>query len=660
MENQALPTTGQQQGNQLFLYSLFHLNLSFSSIEEDRRKDVVRRCYWPLLRLAELPGVRIAIEASGYTLETIAAIDPSWCGALRRLIDDGRVEFVGSGYVQMIGPLVPPEMTLANLSFGAEVYRTLLGRQPDVALVNEQAYAPGLVPLYRQAGYGALVVDWANPFSHHPDWPGTLLYLPRQAMGEDGATIDILWSDTVGFQKFQRYAHDQMDMDELLHFLETHRRHGAHSFPLYANDAEIFDFRPGRFSTEPPPDDSEWHRITQLYQTLAADPRFHLALPRDVLALRDQSGGATPLQLETADGPVPVKKQPKYNLMRWAVTGRDDLEVNTLCWRAFEALRRRPDAPDEWWRELCFLWSSDFRTHITERRWQAFRDQLERFVLKLGAAAPAPLCPSTVPNAPTPSVQQHKRHLDIETASLKVRLNPRRGLAIESCGKPGEAWLFGTLSHGFYEHIAFGADFYSGHTVMECAGGRKLTDLDPVTPEIEIRGGSVIVRSVVDSDDHSIAKTLTVHGDRACLDLEIEITCDLPSPSQVRMASVTLNPDAFDRTTLTYAAHNGGRKAERHSLAGQVDLSRPPTFNVSASTCLGLTGGTLEIADRNHRIVVTAPRAVAAVAGLVTCVDVRPSYFCRAVFTGHEHDDTSQRGTTRWTARRFAFRIEIQ
>jgi hypothetical protein len=35
----------------LELFALFHLNVAFSSIEEEQRGEVIARCYWPLLRL---------------------------------------------------------------------------------------------------------------------------------------------------------------------------------------------------------------------------------------------------------------------------------------------------------------------------------------------------------------------------------------------------------------------------------------------------------------------------------------------------------------------------------------------------------------------------------------------------------------------------------
>ena len=109
----------------LQLFAFFHMNLAFSSIEEEQHGEVIARCYWPLLHLAERHGP-IGIEASGYTLETIAARDPQWTETLKRLIVAGQVEFIGSGYSQMIGPLVPARVTTANLAIGHEIYWRLL------------------------------------------------------------------------------------------------------------------------------------------------------------------------------------------------------------------------------------------------------------------------------------------------------------------------------------------------------------------------------------------------------------------------------------------------------------------------------------------------------------------------------------------------------
>src|SRR5882724_2954449 len=128
----------------LHLFAVFHLNLAFSSIEESERASVIERCYWPLLALAATHGP-VGVELTGYTLEEIETRDPHWVGRFRELIAQGKIELVGSGYAQLIGPLVPARVVEANLKIGNEAYNRLLGVAPTLALVNEQAYSGGLV-----------------------------------------------------------------------------------------------------------------------------------------------------------------------------------------------------------------------------------------------------------------------------------------------------------------------------------------------------------------------------------------------------------------------------------------------------------------------------------------------------------------------------------
>ena len=103
----------------LNIYSFFHLNLCFSSIEEERHPEVIERCYWPLLNMASKHKVPIGIEASGYTLERINILCPDWIENLKELIKKKLVSFVGCGYAQIIGPIVPYEVNKKNL----EIYR---------------------------------------------------------------------------------------------------------------------------------------------------------------------------------------------------------------------------------------------------------------------------------------------------------------------------------------------------------------------------------------------------------------------------------------------------------------------------------------------------------------------------------------------------------
>ncbi len=621
----------------LQLFAIFHLNLAYSSIDEQQRPDVVRRCYWPLVRLMERTGAPLGIEANGMTLEAAAAIDPEWIAALRRLVDAGRCEFVGSGYAQVIGPLVPAAVNAANLRFGHEVYERLIGRRPQLAFVNEQAYAAGLIRHYLDAGYTAIVMEWDNAARAHPDWDPEWRYYPQIAAGQHGESIPLVWNKAIAFQQFQRYAHADSSLDEYLAYLGGHDSPNPRALAMYGNDAEIFDFRPGRYHTESPLGErSEWARIERLLTAVASDRRFALIRPSDALELSRQPKASRRLQLESAEDPTPVKKQRKYNITRWAVTGRDDLGINTLCWRRYAQLASgstESSGRDAEWRELCELWASDYRTHITETRWTAYRQRIAPFAAAR-SIAPPPTRPVDVP--------RDGSLITLQNGGVTLVLNTRRGLAIHSLtfASMSAESVCGTLKHGFYDDIHWGADFYSAMTVFDAPGRAKITDLNPVTPTIgREEGGDLVVEATQATDCGAIIKRFRVSAS------SVEITFILDWPEiplgSLRLGDVTLNPRAFDRSTLFYRSHNGGVDAETFALDGtRVTHGEAVSLLVSASHAIGITEGIVEIGDRLRAIRVDVDKAAAALVGMVTFEPIGDTYFCRVSFSAAEVDDT--------------------
>jgi len=649
----------------LNLFTVFHLNLAYSSIDEARRPEVVRNCYWPLLRLARRHGLPFGIEASAYTLESVAEIDRGWVDELRALTTEGPCEFVGSGYAQIIGPLVPAEVNAQNLRLGNEAYQKLLGFGPTIALVNEQAYSAGLLQHYKDAGYKAIVMEWDNPARWHPDWNPEWRYLPQVACGQHGEELPIIWNKSIAFQKFQRYAHGEIDLPEYLDYLAKHVGQEDRAFPLYGNDVEVFDFRPGRYQTEPSlKAESEWQRIDALLQRLLADKRYRWIKPGQVLALMESPNAAQRLHLETAQDPVPVKKQEKYNLNRWAVTGRNDLAINTACRRIYEVLRKDPRTDDSFWRELCYLWSSDFRTHITEKRWIAYRERLRSFEDRLGIHASdnhgsdrhgvgRPHAKESVferdsePDAEQVAgfdIRRESRWLSVETDAMKAVFNCRRGLAIDSlilkrvCERP----LLGTIPHGYYQDIALGADFYSGHLVLETPGRPKVTDLEPVEPEIGAgdQPGIIMVRGCVNTSLGPVVKTIWVTREGQ-IRLRIELQWEQLPVGSLRLGHITMHPEAFDPESLFFETHNGGVLPERFALERKnIEHGRSVSFLVSSSSSLGITDGVLKMGDRERTIVLETPLDQACVVAQITYVPVQGSFFYRASFSAAELDDT--------------------
>jgi hypothetical protein len=617
----------------------------FSSIEEKNRPEVVQRCYWPLLRLIRQYDLPIGIEASGYTLETIAALDPAWITALRDLCTHGPAEFIGSGYAQIIGPLLPAAVNRANQRFGLQTYERILGFRPQLALVNEQAYAAGLIPIYRQAGYRAIIMEWDNPGSSHPDWNPDWRYLPQYALGPDDTALPVIWNKSIPFQKFQRYAHAEIELPEYLDFLSSHQNGEPRTFALYGNDAEIFDFRPGRFRTEAGyGDKSEWERIARLYTALKDDRRFCLIRPGQVLDFLDHPAAGQRLRLETATQPVPVKKQAKYNILRWGLTGRDDLALNTACWQLYDTLTACPKTIDKEWKNLCYLWSSDFRTHITAPRWRKLQEELRETRGKLPSAPRS--TPLKRPSRPPSdfNITRQGHYLDIETTSQRLRLNCRRGLAIDGWWHRalGASPLIGTLPHGYFDDIRYGADYYTGHFVLEAAGRHKITDLCATDPQWRIEDDRLAIIADIETPLGKVRKTVHVLGHAARLRIAYQFHWPACPSGTLRLGHITVNPEAFHNDSLFFRTHNGGDLPETFRLHGlPVNHLEPVSSLVSARTALGMTEGMVELGDGRKKIRVTVDKSAAALTGHIAYAPVGHRYLYRLVLSAMETDDTA-------------------
>jgi hypothetical protein len=666
----------------LKLYSVFHLNLAYSSISESKRKEVIERCFWPLLSLATESRVPLAIELSGYTLEVASQLDAGWTEELRKAVRSGSVELVGAGYAQLIGPLVPAEINVWNLELGEEIYRSLLGVTPRVWYVNEQSYSAGIVEDYVSIGARAIIMEWNNPRTLHQEWSDEYRYYPQVAAGTNGSRIPVIWNDSISFQKFQRYAHGDIETSDLLAYLATHLSEKGRYHCLYGNDAEIFDFRPGRFKTEPELERPiEWSRIASLYGRLQSDPRFQLIFPSDVLKSPPvPSASYLPLSLESAVQPITVKKQPKYNVTRWSVTGRNSLYANTLCHRLYQRIKSKSTTGSPADREiqairkrLCYLWSSDFRTHITAERWDSFVAEAEGMLREtehvntseqksrphsltialngLGAtlflAGQKARVNRSVSSARTCEISGDESFLRISTPFVAAVFNLKRGLAIQSLIFPKlhPGALAGTIQHGYFEDIALSADWYTGNTVLQRPGKSQVTDLAPAN--VETMAGSndgeawLAVSTVIPTEAGAVKKLFKVYKSRPQIDLDYRFQWSTIPAGSFKTAFITLIPESYDLPSLFFATHNGGSTLEVFKLHGQsVAHNAPASSVVTASSGLGATEGIVIIGDARKALAIRFDPSVCASMPMVAFRESAPSFFARIMFSCGELDES--------------------
>lgn len=638
----------------LNLFSFFHLNLAYSAIEEKDRIKVINKCYWPLLNVTRDLKVPIGIELSGYTLEIIEALDPKWINELKKLLSDGTCELIGSGYAQIIGPVVPAEVTKCNLKIGNKIYKKKLNLNPKIALINEQAFSKGLVSLYKEAGYEAIIMEWDNPYKENLKWVPEWRYLPQRAKGSENKNIKLIWNQSIGFQKFQRYVHGELELDEMKKYINSHKSKNSRLFSLYGNDVEIFDFRPGRYMSELDIHKSgEWKRIISLFKSLKKEKNIKFIKPSEIIKRNNKLNSNNLLDLTSAAQPIPVKKQNKYNILRWSVTGRDDLKINTICWKIFEILNYNLNLKiynEEEWKKLCFLWSSDFRTHITAYRWTEYKKQLTRFLKKIKQKYFIKKIKqnknSTENKIKKPKILQKGRFICIENSRYKIKFNCRRGLSIESFldKKISNQPIFGTVQHGYFKDIEYGADYYSGHLVFEAPGKHKITDLNSIEPKIIKKRGQIILMGSINTILGKIKKKWIFNYQSGHLSLSYRINWSFPIIGSLRLGFITLIPKSFNKNIVYYKTHNGGMNMEKFKINKNQNFDHGKSISslISANQGLSLTKNIIEFRDKKKGVMIETKKSQNAVVGLISNTRVDNENLYRLTFSVKELDDTSR------------------
>ncbi len=633
-------------------YLVFHLNLAFSSIEKDSWPVVINTCYHPLLDLAENSGIPIGIELTGWTLKQIESLDPSWVKRLKVLTEIGQCELVGSGYCQIVGPLVPHTVNTWNQKLGLEVYKEVLNLSPKIALVNEMAFSSSLVDIYNQFSYKGLIMDRDNiKLALETD------STPSHAEGASGSKMRILWSDSILFQKLQHFAHGDISTNDYLTYLKDRFADGEKIFPIYCNDAEVFDYRPGRFNEERPTHaEGEWIRIHRILNEITSNMGLDFVLPSEALEISKFKPNVTK-KFVTAAYPIPVKKQAKYNIARWAVTGKNDLWLNSICHRLEKKLSHSKDTTSEDWKNLCELWASDLRTHITEQRWNETLDFLDLFSKKHEVNTGFGVHQAknetrydlynVIGNYGGSKIVEREEGIivNISNRLIDLELNLRRGLAIKNLAFSSHKMepCIGTLSHGHFSSISLGADYYSGGLVVELPVERKrFTDLELVKPKFSInRQGNIEISAKISTPLGIIFKTIEISTGKEKISLTYSFQDWSEIIGSMRLGIITLiNQFSREGTLLTMS--NGGEHEEVFENTGEFDHTSPVSHLVSSSRGLGATSGFIKVSNNRKSFNLKWNPDECAVMPMLQRKIVDQKTLSRVLFSMKETDDTSK------------------
>ncbi|MDD3153425.1 MAG: hypothetical protein PHS41_01050 [Victivallaceae bacterium] len=146
-----------------------HGNIQYSQLPPEKRKWVCENCYQPLFELVRDNDYKIAFEASGRTLEVMHDEAPEVLALLKKLVQEGRIEPVGSPFIHVMLANIPPEIALATLKDGLDAWEKYTSYRPETGWNPECGWAGHLPDLYLEAGYKSLIMDADSFFLSFPE-----------------------------------------------------------------------------------------------------------------------------------------------------------------------------------------------------------------------------------------------------------------------------------------------------------------------------------------------------------------------------------------------------------------------------------------------------------------------------------------------------------
>jgi len=227
------------------LFTIFHANLAFSSIPSKHYDWVLDNCYWPLLSFIESDQIKTGLEFSGSTLEILHQMDPSIIVKIRELSEKELLEPISGAQFQSIGPLMPPDDNIYNYKTGRKTLQHLLGKDIKVLYLPEQTVSQGILELIVNAGYETAFIEWNNILRFGPSGvQKRLLYQAPLLKMANAGQLRILWNHSTLFQKVQRYIFGEIEIRDVLSYLEQEGLDETGMLCLYGSDLEVFGYFP--------------------------------------------------------------------------------------------------------------------------------------------------------------------------------------------------------------------------------------------------------------------------------------------------------------------------------------------------------------------------------------------------------------------------------
>jgi len=356
--------------SKLYLYSIFHGNLNYSSIPYESFHEIIDKCYWPILDVIKEFKFKTAIEFPIRTLDKIENIDPLFIKELKKTILNKKCELVCSGQEQVVFPLVPEDINRTNLHKGKFEIQKRFEVNCETAFVNEQIFSSGLTPLYIDENFKNIILIResirSSSFSKKENFiPVKFFYKNKN--------LNVIWNSYFAYKQFQKYIDGKISKSNYLKYIYTHKQKNDNCFPMYGSDMEIFGYKNPVLGLSG--DGKELHRFYQLLEALEKNSDLEFILPSELIK---KFPPHKTININSFRYSI-LEKKPDVKLTRWATCGRDNSKTNSICYQLLKKLRildglsyNNKNLLDTYLCDLIDCWASDYRTHTTETKHHNF------------------------------------------------------------------------------------------------------------------------------------------------------------------------------------------------------------------------------------------------------------------------------------------------
>ena len=144
--------------------AIFHANLNYAFLLPEKYETVIRSSYEVIIDTfrEKHPTAKYVFEASGYTIDQMAALTPDVLQKLKDAIASGQCEFMGAPYSHPIMANIPEEDGYWSCEFAMRSFEKHLGFRPESFWNPECTWMQHVPRAYARAGVKYLTLDFES------------------------------------------------------------------------------------------------------------------------------------------------------------------------------------------------------------------------------------------------------------------------------------------------------------------------------------------------------------------------------------------------------------------------------------------------------------------------------------------------------------------